>query len=211
MKKKLLFAALVLVSLCSTYSLSAGTGGIKLIEFGIKAGINSQNLDVVNKKTVQDFVSSDNKLGMHFGLQSRINLLAIFVQPELVYTFNKYDMSLEQNALNYTSKVKVQTIDLPVMVGFKLLFLRAYAGPVFNLMTDTNNSSPKDLAMGVTFDKSAMSFAAGLGLDIKNITFDVRYAGEFKSPRQIIQAGSQQAFSVKTRANNWQFSLGYMF
>ena len=86
-----------------------------------------------------------------------------------------------------SAKYSVNTVQLPVLVGIKLLFLRVFAGPSFNLLTDTSNKSGKE---GVSFNssvtKSAVAFQVGAGVEIGKFNIDIRYDGQFKKPVQTL-------------------------
>ena len=99
-----------------------------------------------------------------------------------------------------------------VLVGIKLLFLRVFAGPSFNLLTDTSNKSGKE---GVSFNssvtKSAVAFQVGAGVEIGKFNIDIRYDGQFKKPVQTFTFGKNYTETVKTKMNSWQLNLGYFF
>lgn len=208
-KKVFLFTALIAAMTLTINTASAGTGGIKLIQFGIKGGIHSGSLKML-KNDVAGIFSADEKVGYQFGIMSRINLAAIYLQPELVYSVTNFTLHAENDA---SGKASVKNFELPILVGVKIPFIRIYAGPVFNLMNNTSNKSIKNSTAAITTDfiKSAVAYQAGVGVDLWKFNIDVRYNGQFKAPKQTISVGNTQAQEIKTRLNSWQLNLGYFF
>lgn len=207
----------VLVILMIAASLSASAGG-GLLQFGVKAGITSQSVDIMHPDAGLNKLASDGRAGFQIGVISRVNLAMFHIQPELIYSINSYKLiaaptgqGSEDRKIS-TSKVRTSTVEMPVMVGLRLLFLRISAGPVFNLMTDNTVKSEKNSTLhGVEIIKPTISFAAGLGADIGKVNIDLRYYGQFKRPLQNIKIADQPDHNYKTKMRCWALSLGYMF
>lgn len=123
------WAAAAVVFCCAAGSLSAKGP----IVFGVRAGLQTQGL---NPSTGADLgiANADKDFGYQLGFLARFNLPILYIQPELMYTSHRFTMNLEGDA---SAKVSMKNLELPVMVGMKIAFLRVMAGPVFNLMNDT--------------------------------------------------------------------------
>lgn len=192
---------LLLITLLTAFSFAAGAKG--LVSFGVKAGLTTQNLKFANGSDL----SASSKTGYHFGLVSRVNLLLFHVQPEILYSHNAYDLS---SAGGPASKVNLNTVDVPVLAGLRLLWFRLQAGPMFNVMSESSVADKAD----ITYDKVTkppVSYLLGVGLDLGKLNIDVRYNGQFKRAEQHIQLGQQPVESYKSRFNNWMFSVGVLF
>ena len=150
---------------------------------------------------------------------AQVPLGPVYLQPEIFYSSARF--KLQGDLLNpdgtmaesdVSAKYSVNTVQLPVLVGIKLLFLRVFAGPSFNLLTDTSNKSGKE---GVSFNssvtKSAVAFQVGAGVEIGKVNIDIRYDGQFKKPVQTFTFGKNYTETVKTKMNSWQLNLGYFF
>lgn len=163
--------------------------------FGIKAGYNS-SLNLTNMSTV---VSNDYTLdnlkgelsnGFHIGAFARIGN-KIYLQPELLYATQRTEYSLtvedamNANAVETGSKfVKLSTVDVPVLLGVKLLDLkvvnlRAYAGPKFRLNAGSsleweNISSTNISKLKGDFKSANLGLEAGVGVDVLMFTLDAR-------------------------------------
>lgn len=173
------------------------------IDFGVKAGVNTGNFDL-NKKTDME-LANDARVGYHAGVFARIDLLGLHVQPELLYNWNGYDIKPGDGG---KSKVKVQTLEVPVLAGIQLLFLRLNAGPVFNVMSKATTS--KGVVDDMQMAKPTVSFAAGLGIDLMQFSIDMRYCGQFRKTDSTITIANEP-IDVKNNFRGWQFSLGYKF
>ena len=76
----------------------------------------------------------------------------------------------------FSQSVRINTIDIPILFGYKLLDLkllnvRTFAGPNFRF--DAGSSIPDFTTDG--FRNAALGFQAGVGADVLMLTFDIRY------------------------------------
>ena len=116
----------------------------------------------------------------------------IYLQPEIFYSSARFKLQGDllhpdgtMAESDVSAKYSVNTVQLPVLVGIKLLFLRVFAGPSFNLLTDTSNKSGKE---GVSFNSSVTKVGRripGPGRRRnRQVHIDIRYDGQFKKPVQ---------------------------
>ena len=206
---KKLFITLML----SCLAVGAMAQGLKPISFGVKAGIISDNIDILKSgKDELKSIFSDPKTGWQLGLTSRINLAMFHIQPEILFNMNRYDLRTEMETGGVaTADVKINTVDVPVLFGLRLLMLRLQAGPTFNLLTDTKVKNSAGAIHYVKADRPSVSYTLGLGLDLFGVNLDARYNGTFERMKQDIQVGDGNTTSYKTKFNSWMFSIGYMF
>ncbi|MFZ4581086.1 MAG: porin family protein [Paludibacter sp.] len=168
--------------------------------FGIKGGYNSSlSLDNVSSVTSGNYnlntVAGEVANGFHGGIFARLGLgKKLYVQPELLYALQKKTFNLSvSNLVNPGSLTDVDnyvtfsTIDVPVLIGYKivdlkLLNLRAFAGPKFR-MNAGSSLDFKTLTSGATIDKTqligefkkaSVGMEVGAGLDILMFTLDAR-------------------------------------
>lgn len=167
------------------------------LNFGIKAGYNS-SLTLGNIGSIQsgDYdltdVKSELSNGFHAGVFARIGK-KVYVQPELLYAMGKkeYTVSLQDamnNDITYDKFVSISTVDIPLLVGYKLLDkkmanIRLFAGPKLRL--DAGSSLEFDnVVSGGTITKedlfrdikkSQIGLEAGVGIDVLMFTLDARY------------------------------------
>lgn len=212
MKTRLLIALLLMVT---TMNVSAKGG---LIEFGLKAGITTQNVDFIRGDAGIQSIMASSRAGFQIGAMSRINLGLLHIQPELLYSYSGYKLMASGNNMEAgpalptsKSKVRMNSVDLPILVGIKFLFLRINAGPVFNLMNSTSVVNSDKINHDVEIVKPTIGFAAGIGANLGKINIDLRYNGNFKKPIQSIKIGDLKSFDYKSKFNSWALSVGYMF
>ncbi len=164
MKRTLLLAVFAMVSTTAFAQKDSG--------FGIKGGLNyGQNGDLIASvgNAAEDIVrGSDGKVGYHFGIFGKINLLPIYIRPELLYTKTQSGYNVA-NGTQYD----ISKLDLPVLVGAKIIGpLHVFAGPTFQYILEneleglTVNNIEKDFSFGAQF---------GVGVNLGKIGLDVRY------------------------------------
>lgn len=195
-----------LILVCAVLCLTTVTASAQMVRFGVKGGITMLSTDVKGVANSgqgnqwNEFKSKD--AGWNLGLMARINipLTNLYVQPELVYNHAAYQMF---NANGTSEKLKYGNIELPVLLGFKILFLRANVGPTFTLahMNDGDLFEVKRPDVG---------FQAGLGLTLKKVTLDVRYHGYFNKAWKDLNV-SDVTSKLKANDGYWGVSLGYFF
>lgn len=188
MKKILLLAALLLsVSFANAQ-----------LNFGLKAGYNS-SLTFENMSSVTNggydinSVQSEIWNNFHAGAFARIGLgKKLYFQPELLYSVQKknYQVSFHDVANNNVTLDKfanISTVDVPLLVGFKVLDLkvanvRAFAGP--KLRFNSGSSLEFEKVSSGDFDmttiekdmkEAQLGLEIGAGIDVLMFALDVRY------------------------------------
>lgn len=194
--------------ICAMALFSGGVFAAGPMEFGLKAGVNSANFDFNRHYLGESYYAfSKARTGYHAGAWMRVGLAGMFVQPEFLYNWNRYDMNVLKETQQATSKIRVQTLEVPVLAGWKLLFLRLNAGPVFNLMNKTSHSGGK--VQNADMLKPSVSYTAGFGLDIARVSLDLRYNGTmFGRAKQTVEVDGK-SYPLRTNFRGWTFSLGW--
>ncbi|MGM0565143.1 MAG: porin family protein [Bacteroidota bacterium] len=146
------------------------------LSFGPKIGYTASKLS-----TNAEDVNEDFKNTLHFGAFARLGTKT-YLQPELLYMTKgtKLGYSLQDGV---KQDVKLNTIDIPVLVGFKLIDLklaniRAMGGPVgsFVINKDVDNVADLDDELkGNDIKDANWGFQAGVGADVLSFTLDIRY------------------------------------
>ena len=170
MKKSLLLAVFALIGITAFAQKDSG--------FGIKAGLNyNQNGDLSFKQVQsagEDLITgSDGKVGYHVGFYGKLDMPKIYIRPELIYTKTKSSYEVDGGTNNYD----VSKIDLPVLLGYKLIGpLHIFAGPAFQYILSNDledvelDNLKNDFTIGAHF---------GVGVTLGNIGLDVRYERGF--------------------------------
>ena len=205
MVKKTLFSIGCL--LAALIFCSSEAQALSPIQFGVKAGIQGQGMTLKSNEML-DMLSTEGNLGYNVGVMSRISLGLVYVQPELVYGWNRFRMNGPDNT---SARFSVKNLEVPVLLGFKVLFVRLMAGPTFNLLNETNvKSGNLPQVFHTDVHKPTVGFQLGAGVEFGGLNIDVRYGGQFKRSTQNIAYGDL-VDQVKTSINAWQINLGYFF
>lgn len=151
--------------------------GISPVNLGLKAGYSSSkittSLDQFNDGSVNNFL---------VGAFVRINMGKIYLQPE-GYFATKGGILKDVDLMSEES-LDLKTIDVPVLLGYKLIKLPAFnlrinAGPVFSFITDKDGSTTdtqfnldkvKDNYVGIQY---------GAGVDFLFLSLDARMENSF--------------------------------
>ena len=165
--------------------------------FGIKGGVNYSNL-----KTKDDLTDQNSIMGYQAGIFSRIGGTGIYFQPEMYLgTKGNEFTSLEMGTAMIVAKGKIKftTLDLPLLVGAKIgsnkLNLRFMGGPIVSFIIDENNTLGSAYNSVIDFGnykKQTLGFQAGSGIDLGNLTFDVRYESGLSNVSQSEKYSQQQ-------------------
>lgn len=171
MKKLLLVFILAFFTAEFTYSQFA---------LGIRLGYSASKLT-----TDLDSIKSDFNNGFHFGAWARFGK-RLYVAPEFLYNMSGGVFTSEGNlsVSQWKQKVKIGSIDIPVLVGVKiihsdLLTWRVELGPQISMAVNKKVEDMNDLTNGpITTDdiKSGNWYIiAGTGIDVLFLRLDLRY------------------------------------
>lgn len=163
------------------------------------------------KGTVNDAIDGEakNNVGFNVGLSLKVNLpMAFFAMPELYYTNFKNEFT----TANTTFDIKSSRVDLPVLVGHKVLgdMLGVFVGPVasYNLSKEDTFNDFKENAR----DNFTVGYQFGAQLEIKKLIVNARYEGSFsKDERNFINKVSGEEVRYDNRPNLFMVGLGYKF
>ncbi len=207
---------LILILIASLFIVTASDA--QIFKYGIKAGIGFSSLKfedltgLNDGSDVYDLITGDGVMGYHIGLQTRIKVSMLVIQPE-VY-FNAGGGTVEQvveNGATEILNVNFSRIDIPLMVGVKFGPARINAGPVgsFKIKETTELTAIEpDFTL---FTKSmTWGFQAGIGIDVSKISLDARYEGSLSKLGESLNVGGNE-FSLDARPSQWIISLGVWF
>ena len=115
----------------------------------------------------------------------RVNLGKLYLEPALNYSHKKSVLETQTLAVGEDPSnldLKLNTFDIPVMLGFQVLDLsivklRAFLGPVLSVGKVKNLKKLGDIST----DKTNWHGKVGVGVDIWKLTFDIDYEKAFKN------------------------------
>ena len=185
---------LILAALCITTQASAGL--MPKFRFGVKAGLDYQSNNFKNDIANINIKSNS---GWFAGVQGDLSWGNLGVRPEVIYSHNAFDV----DGVVLDSKLKLDKIDVPVLLQYKLLGIVALqAGPSFCVMTNA-----KGITEGVQWSikRPTIGFAAGVEVEVWKIGISARYNGSFKASEVL-------GYSTGTnRINTFQLGVGFYF
>lgn len=205
MNKKLLAFLFVLAFAKANVSFSQ-------FSLGIRGGVNFSQLKTDFK--TQSFgdnlqQSLDTKTGYVGGIYARIGN-KFFIQPELIFSAKGGNINIlpTSGSTSQTVAIDYSSIDVPLLIGFKLGPLRLNAGPMasFIVSSDGLDEALKKYSsnLGESFKNAAYGYQAGGGLDIGSLSVDLRYEGSLSE----ISGLNSSNINFSQKGNLWQLTLG---
>lgn len=188
---------IMIVMLCvAAMVVSVNESKAQIFKLGVKAGLVVDQ----SKVSVAGINLHETTPGFELGVQTQIKIpvVGLFVQPEFVYS----RVSSKIDTPTGNQHLVTSQFDIPVMIGWKFLFMRIQAGPVFSFPSTSFSQFKTD------FKNYNTGYVAGLGVDLGRFTIDARYQGEFSKRESDILGGVfPQRISVMN--GRFNFSLGY--
>ncbi len=135
----------------------------------------------------------------------RINLVLLYVQPELVYTSTSSDYSFKVAGDDQSGTYNMQRLDLPIPVGIKLGPAAIFAGPVASF----HLNSPDDI-FNDSYKQATWGYQIGAGVKLFGFLAEVKYEGPFSDYAQGAEVAGEYV-DLDTRQNMWIISVGYFF
>ena len=180
MKSKILILGLLLFVVTEAFSQKLP------LRIGIKGGYSSSKVTTdlnVDESNINNYIA---------GAMLRINMNKLYLQPEAYFATKGGKWG--------EAKIDFKTIDVPVLLGFRLLDLkvanlRVNAGPVMSFITDKKATDGIDEKK---FKDNFVGFQYGLGVDVMNFTLDARFENSF---------GNLQSNSEKSKV--FMLALGF--
>ncbi|WP_158825731.1 porin family protein [Mucilaginibacter lacusdianchii] len=189
MKKYLFSLALLMAGIISAKAQAT---------LGIKGGVNFSKINT-------DDVKESSVTGYQVGVFGRIGN-AWYLQPEVYLGSRggKFEGSSNGNTVTANGKATFTTLNVPLLIGRKLLSagsinVRAMAGPIYSYNLDKKidfKAAAQDFG---DYKNSTLGFQVGGGIDIGNITADLRYEGGLTKINE----------RYGQRANLWALSIGF--
>ncbi len=163
---------LLLAFIFST-TLFASAQVIPSFGFGFKGGVNLAQLS-----TSGGTFDSGNRAGFNAGIFARIGALGVNLQPELYYA----SKSSTSTSNGTTNTVTFNSIDLPVLLGFKFGALglggHLHTGPLVSFLINKDQTFSGALGSVTSvrdYKNQDLAWVFGAGLDLKSLSIDLRY------------------------------------
>lgn len=166
------------------------------VDWGVIAGMNMADYKIKEVSPSTRWEDVRNEVGFQVGLMASVDVWRLSIEPQLLYVRNKVNLTKD----GQTSSIKGNSLDVPVLVAFRLLGpVRLMAGPVFTVLND--NTGLKDISIQQL--RSTCSYAVGIEARfLEKVRIDLRYNGQFKQKETAIG---------KVDVNTFALNLGYYF
>ena len=187
------------------------------VKFGIKAGV-STDFPYSSQELIGDGVDlvledlENAQWGFQGGAFLRAAFGGFYVQPELLIATATNTLTLEGTVdgqpFNEVLDQKFTKLNIPVMLGFKLAFLRIHAGPAASILF----SDPEELTdVKATYNKATFGYQVGVGFDLfERLTFDIRYEGNLSKFGEEVEIMGE-TFTFDDRSSSLIMHIGFMF
>jgi hypothetical protein len=183
---------------------------------GIKGGVTMASLktDNLTYNGMSDFVveNLNGKSGYTAGVYMRLGR-KLFVEPELLVSYKNgsFDILKTISTQRVQFDVHYTSLDVPIMLGYRLGPLHVMAGPVASYSMNSNNTIAEALgtnlgSLQAATTKAYISYTAGAGIDLLGLTLDVRYEGNVTDLSKTVPLPQGVNFSQK--ASLWHATLG---
>ncbi len=198
----------IILSFCFFWSLAAAAQ----LDFGVKAGLNYNSIDDLNVSGgllgLNEDLKSEGQVGFHAGFFAQFKFTKFYVKGELLYVQNS---SSYDNMLAPASKLKLTTLEVPILVGFKIIGpLKFYIGPSLVYNIDNNFADVFDLNLERDF---SIAYNVGTTLTFNKIDIDLRYSSGFSdnvaSYLDDIPSDGL-GYTVNTRPSQFLLSVSYL-
>ena len=208
MMKRMLFVMMGLSFACMTQA--------QFLRFGLTGGVSSSSVRVSDIITTDDnsaeyHIDSFNPaVGFHFGGFARVQISKFFLQPQLLFSSTGGEVRIRDVKIDtaFFRTQRFNRVDIPVLAGYKLGFLRLEAGPVATFTLSRKNDLFDWAGYKEDFNKASIGYQAGLGVDLfKKITLDLRYEGSLSKLGKGVTIGDK-TYPLDSRTSQWMVSLG---
>jgi hypothetical protein len=113
---------LMILTLAGSFAIAQGTSKMS---FGLKGGVNFQNLN--GKNYTGDKLTNDMLIGYHAGVDVQIPIAPQFYfQPGLLYSMKGAKNTYTVTGTEYTSTTKLSYIEMPLNLVYKALVGKGY-------------------------------------------------------------------------------------
>jgi hypothetical protein len=195
MNKRILVLSIALLS--TIFYMNAQSG------FGVKGGLSYNSNGELSEIGQNIKNEGKGKSGYNVGFYGKLDLGPIYLRPELVYTKTTSEYTLNSEAVDY----KISRLDMPVLVGLKLIGpISVFAGPAFQytLKNDFNGIKYENIDNEFT-----VGFNFGAGVELGRLGLDIRYERGFNKNEATFIENTTTSYRLDSRPEQIIFSLSY--
>ena len=189
-------------------------------EMGVKFGVNSTELasDSINLVTTDQnqlkiaFQNAD--YGVHLGLYMRLSAVGFYIEPAGFVNSSSvtYQLSEIQDGEIITSlkNESFTSVDIPVLIGYKMGFFRIQGGGVAHLVIDSASDLIDIKGYEGKFKTATYGYQAGIGVDAWKLRIDFNYEGNLSKFGDHITVDDAE-YSFSNSAARFILNVGFRF
>ncbi|MCZ6519957.1 MAG: hypothetical protein O6848_00495 [Bacteroidetes bacterium] len=186
---------------------------------GPKVGISGSNL-LIDNITISGTESFESfgftgefaEVGRSFGIllhaEKEINIGFLWFQPELLYTAVGGNYTYIESGQRTVIKEDLKRLDFPILVGYRIFFLRFFAGPVVNFKLESESGLNGISGFNREFKSTTFGFQVGAGIKIQRFIMDLKFERITNIDQRLETNG--QSFDLNSRINQYALSFAYL-
>ena len=178
-------------------------------EFGVVAGVD---YPLYKFDMGQSAATMQGKMGFAAGIQMGLRITEMFaIQPEVIYSYHK--IGIENSKQKFSTDVKCNTLQVPLLFSLRLPIVRFNLGPVFTVMDNPVYLDRKSEKVMFGQIYPMVSYAAGVSTCLfEKLIIDARVSSGFKAMENFISYDAKSAGeTIKTTTFNAQLKVGVLF
>ncbi len=155
------------------------------VELGIKLGLHSTDITEEGLEILDGDLKSlelaalGSQYGINLGVYSKLNVLGLFIEPAVIFNSTTVSYKLSDFTEGETQLALLQetynNLDIPVHVGMKFFFLRAYTGPVAHVTLNSRSDLTSISGFIERFNQATYGWQIGAGIDILKFRLSLTY------------------------------------
>jgi Outer membrane protein beta-barrel domain len=171
------------------------------VDFGPRFTVLSTRLNLEDPTAVIE--EGNAQFGYQYGVYMRVNLILFYFQPELLFTNSESVVGIGSTDID----LSFNKIDLPVMLGLKLGFVRLQAGPTFSFLTSAKSKTPSGVVEDIKDNYNAFTwgYQAGVGVDLLRFVIDLKYEDNLSNFADAVPTG----INTNQRQSQWVLAVGF--
>ena len=193
----------LILILCITLGVIQLASAQSTAGYGIKGGLNYGSNGNLFTEPGNIKLHPNESVGFNLGVFAKFGTWLYF-KPELLYT----NTSNDYDNFNGSSDAafKVQKIDLPAMVGLRLIGpLSIFTGPSFQYIISSKLDNQKSSSIQ---DDITMGYNVGFAVSINRFAIDIRYEGAFSNNQtEFLSSNGLEIATVDSRPEQLSLNL----
>lgn len=180
-------------------------------KLGVRGGVNFNNISLNQSANEPIQISYEKGMGFHFGATTQLQISSFYIQPELIFSTVKHEVTVDdirENGLPEIGKQRFNKMDIPLVAGFKFGNFKIGAGPVGTIIL----SSKSELLDKYEMQKKTATwgYQLGAGFDFDRFNIEVRYEGNLSGLGSGVKIGNS-IYNFDERTNQVILSSAIYF